>query len=103
MSTIVASGSTVRIAPFIAPMFSPAPKSVVKVTIALIRSPPSAEASQAFFDSGEFLLSTGELAVRLRRAGLSILQLRFPYLESRLGGLQRHPLGPDSIALPRKF
>ena len=37
MSTTVASGFTVRIAPFIAPMYSPAPKSVVNVTIAVSR------------------------------------------------------------------
>src|SRR5437870_3166065 len=103
MSTIVASGSTVRIAPFIAPMYSPAPKSVVNVTIALIRSTPSAQASQALFDSGEFLLSSGELGIRLRRAGLAVLQLRFPCLEGGLGRLQRNPLGSDSIALRGQF
>src|SRR6266851_9840852 len=103
MSTIVASGSTVRIAPFIAPMYSPAPKSVVNVTIALIRSTPSAQASQAFFDSGEFLLSAGELAIRLRRAGLAVLQLCFSCLEGRLGRLQRDPFGPDPIPLGREF
>src|SRR5881296_1829826 len=103
MSTIVASGSTVRIAPFIAPMYSPAPKSVVNVTIALIRSTPSAQASQALFDSSEFLLSSGELGIRLRRAGLAVLQLRFPCLEGGLGRLQRNPLGSDSIALRGQF
>src|SRR3989454_237404 len=103
MSTIVASGSTVRIAPFIAPMYSPAPKSVVSVTIALIRSTPSAQASQALFDSSEFLLSTGELGIRLRRAGLAVLQFRFPRLQCGLGRLQCNPFGPDSIALPREF
>src|SRR3989442_10184862 len=102
-STIVASGLTVRIAPFLAPMYSPAPKSVVSVTIALIRSTPSAQASQALFDSSEFLLSTGELGIRLRRAGLAVLQLRFPRLECGLGRLQCNPFGPDSIALPREF
>src|SRR6266571_4662754 len=103
MSTIVASGSTVRIAPFIAPMYSPAPKSVVNVTIALIRSTPSAQASEALFDSGEFLLSTGELAIGLRRTSFAVLQLRFPRLEGGLGRLQRDPLRPDSIALRREF
>src|SRR6266699_2222158 len=103
MSTIVASGSTVRIAPFIAPMYSPAPKSVVNVTIALIHSTPSAQASQALFDSSEFLLSSGELGIRLRRAGLAVLQLRFPCLEGGLGRLQRNPLGSDSIALRGQF
>src|SRR2546426_393460 len=103
MSTIVASGSTVRIAPFIAPMYSPAPKSVVSVTIALIRSTPSAQASQALFDSSEFLLSTSELGIRLRRAGLAVLQFRFPRLQCGLGRLQCNPFGPDSIALPREF
>src|SRR2546428_10739731 len=103
MSTIVASGSTVRSAPVTAPMRSPAPKSLVSVTIALIRSTPSAQASQALFDSSEFLLSAGELGIRLRRAGLAVLQLRFPRLECGLGRLQCNPFGPDSIALPREF
>src|SRR3989441_1654773 len=102
MSTIVASGSTVRIAPFIAPMYSPAPKSVVRVTIALIRSTPSAQAPEALFDSSEFLLPPGELAIGFRRTSLAILQLRFPRLEAGLGRLQRDPLGPDSIALRRE-
>src|SRR5207245_9198291 len=92
MSTIVATGSTVRIAPFIAPMYSPAPKSVVNVTIALIRSTPSAQASQALFDSGEVLLSTGEFGIRFRCAGFAILQFRFPRFDGGLGRLQRDPL-----------
>src|SRR3989442_14896836 len=66
-------------------------------------SAPSAQASQALFDSCEFLLSTSELAIGLRRAGLSILQLGLSCLEGRLCGLQRDPLGPNSIALPREF
>src|ERR1700756_1258630 len=98
MSTIVASGSTLRIAPFIAPMYSPAPKSVVNVTIGCIRFDPSVEAPQAFFDPREVLLATRDFGIRLRGTRFAVFQLLLPSREGRLGRLQRDPLGPDSIA-----
>src|SRR2546429_3131867 len=102
-STTVASGLTVRIAPFIAPMYSPAPKSVVKVTIAVSRFDLPAEPTQAFLDPGEFLLAALDLGVRLRRPGLAVLEFRLPGLEAGLCRLRGDALGRQGIPFRGEF
>src|SRR3972149_1305199 len=100
MSTIVASGSISRIAPFIAPTYSPGPESAGGGAICAMGRParPSlTDPLESFLDPVQLAPTALEVLVRLRGPGLALLHLRLSSVQVCAGLLQLAPLGPQGL------